>query len=162
MFEGLDILLVVGVPVVLLLLGLVVGRTVEQQHLRNLEAREQALRHMIVTDVRSFYGADPAQAGAQLVVGQAVIATDYLKNFLARLRKLIGGELRSYESLLLRARREAILRMLEEAQRLGCDGVCNVRLDTADISGSSTNRNKVPAVAVLASGTAYRCAARHA
>ena len=85
---------------------------------------------------------------ATLVLGQAVIASDYLKRFLARLRNIFGGEMRSYETLLTRARREAILRMLDRARTMGYDAVCNVRINTATIG-----RGMVEA---LASGTAYR------
>ncbi len=147
-----------GLPVLFILLGLVVGTAVERAHLRELAAREREFADMLVTDVRSFpQGAEGAEGaeGATIVVGQAVIATDYLKSFLAGLKKVLGGELGSYLSLLDRARREAVLRMLEEARRGGYDAVCNLRLDTADVGGSGVAKGVVM-VALMASGTAYR------
>ena len=92
-----------------------------------------------------------------IVVGETVIATDYLKSFLARLRNIFGGEIRSYRTLLERARREALLRIVEEARGMGYNAVCNVRFETADVGGNSTMR-KVAMVAILASGTAYHAA----
>jgi uncharacterized protein YbjQ (UPF0145 family) len=163
--EAIALCLNLGVPVFLILLGWTVGRTRERRHLRALDARERALAHMRVTDIKTFPdGADPARS-ARLVMGEAVIATDYLKSLFAGFRKIVGGELRSYESLMTRARREAILRMLEEAHAQGYDGVCNVRLGTADIGGVAGGRGVVMAEA-FAWGTAYRrgagCADDHA
>ena len=148
-------LIQVAVPIFLILLGWIVGRARERSHLRSLETRERRLAYMLVTDIKTFPGgAEPAKH-AILVMGEAVIATDYLKSFLAKFRKLIGGELRSYESLMTRARREAILRMLEQAQQEGYNAVCNVRLATADIGGMAGGKGAVMAE-TFASGTAYR------
>ncbi|MHC4914578.1 MAG: YbjQ family protein [Planctomycetota bacterium] len=151
-----ELALQIGIPAFFILLGLVVGTAVERAHFRGLAERERELAHMLVTDVRSFPGGADPSAGAAMVVGQAVIATDYLKSFLASLKKLLGGELGSYLSLLDRARREAVLRMLEEARQGGYDAVCNLRLDTADIGGSGVASKGAVMVALIATGTAYR------
>ncbi len=144
-----------GVPLLLILLGLIVGRTVERRHLARLDERERELGEMLVTDVRTYAaGVVPAKS-AELVMGQVVIATDYLKTFLAGLRKILGGRVRSYETLLERARREAIVRMLDEARRRGYNAVCNLRIDTADIGGMAGARGAAMAAAFV-SGTAYR------
>jgi uncharacterized protein YbjQ (UPF0145 family) len=47
------------------------------------------------------------------VSGSVVVSVDYFKRFLAGLRTLVGGRVTSYETLLDRARREAILRCKE-------------------------------------------------
>ena len=61
--------------------------------------------------------------------------------------------------LLERARREAVLRIQEEAKELGYDAVCNIRLETADVGGrGSNNKNKIVMASILASGTAYYAA----
>jgi uncharacterized protein YbjQ (UPF0145 family) len=144
-----------GIFLFLIFLALVVGRSREHAHFRSLERRERRLERMLVTDIKTFPGgADPGKGGA-LVMGQAVIATDYLKSFLAGLRKIIGGELRTYETLMERARREAILRMLEEAEDQGFNAVCNLRLGTADIGGMTGARGAAM-VEAFATGTAYR------
>ena len=72
----------------------------------------------------------------------------------ARLRMLAGGSLTSYESLVDRARREAVLRMKDQARRAGADSVFDVRLETASISKGE--REAVGSVEVLAYGTALR------
>jgi uncharacterized protein YbjQ (UPF0145 family) len=88
----------------------------------------------------------------RLVAGSVVISVDYFKRFLAGLRNIFGGRVRSYESLLDRARREAILRMKAEAKALGADMVFNIKMETASISKG--RRNAIGAVEVLAYGTA--------
>ena len=149
------VLIYLGPPAFFVLLGLVVGTATERRHLGLLEQREAACSEMLVTDLRSYSpDHDPATLPS-LVTGEAVIATDYLKTFLAGLRNLLGGEVRSYLTLVNRARREALMRMLESARGLGYDAVCNVRLEPADIGGS-TYRKGVPMAAMVASGTAYR------
>jgi uncharacterized protein YbjQ (UPF0145 family) len=148
----------IAVPVVLILVGLFAGRIAERKHLTDLDRREAALKGMIATNMKSFPGADPA-AGAALVLGEAVISSDYFKSFLAKIRKIIGGELKSYESLMERGRREAIARMLERARQAGFDAVCNVRIEGVDIAGASKSNGKanvVTSVTLVASGTAYR------
>lgn len=150
-----DILCQVCVPLGLLLVGWLAGGAAERGHLRSLDQRERKLEDILVTDLKSFPGAGPDTQGATMVLGQAVIATDYLKTFLANIRKIFGGELLSYQTLLSRARREAMVRMLTEARRQDCDAVCNLRMDSADIGGSMGTKGAAM-VEVLASGTAYR------
>ncbi len=88
-------------------------------------------------------------------MGEAVIATDYFKSIATKLRNLIGGEMKSMQSLVDRARREAIVRMLEQADRAGATEVHNVRLETSNIrSASSRQKQKGISVEMLAFGTA--------
>jgi uncharacterized protein YbjQ (UPF0145 family) len=151
-----DVLIELGIPVLLLILGLTAGKITERRHFKRLADRESRLRHLLVTDLRNFPARDPSRPATQMFVAEAVIATDYLKTFLASLKNIIGGELRSLESLVVRARKEAMLRMLEQAHQAGFDAVCNLRVDTADISGTKTAARKgVPFVGVMVSGTAY-------
>ena len=148
------VLIYLGPPALFILLGLVVGTASERRHFRSLEQREAGFSEMLVTDLRSYAPDHDPATQPSLVTGEAVIATDYLKTFLAGLRNLLGGEVRSYLTLVNRARREAMMRMLESARGLGYDAVCNVRLEPADIGGSSS-RKGVPMAAMVASGTAY-------
>lgn len=148
-----------SVPLFLLALGLFVGRHTERKHLRNIKRREDQLSDMLVTQLKSFPSAVQGDAPARLVVAEVVIATDYLKSFLAKLRNIFGGEVKSYQTLLVRARSEASLRIQEQARQEGYNAICNVRFQTADIGGNSTMR-KVAMVAIIASGTAYYTSAR--
>ena len=144
----------VGIPVALIFIGLFAGRITEYRHLRSLARRERELAHMLLTDLKTFPPATDPSRHASMVVGEVCIATDYLKTFLAGLRKIIGGELRSYESLMSRARREAMLRMMSQAVELGHNAVNNVRLYSTDIGGG-TRRKGSAMVEMFAVGTAY-------
>ncbi len=140
--------------VVLLVLGFSVGTLVERAHFRRLAAREAALGDMLVTDLRSLPpGVEGVCCG--LVTGEVVIASDYFKTFAASLRKLIGGELHTFESLMVRARREVTLRVLESARRMGADCVINVRFSTSNI-GSMRSKRAAAMVEMYACGTAIR------
>lgn len=138
--------------IVLLILGFSIGTIVERAHFRRLEVREREFDDMLVTNLRS----PPPGAKVEtrgFVTGEAVIASDYFKTFAASLRKLVGGELRTFESLMVRARREALVRMLESARNSGANGVINVRFATSNIG--SLRRNKMAAmVEMYAYGTA--------
>ena len=92
----------------------------------------------------------PTPHGAILVSGSVVVSEDYFKQAVAGLQTLFGGRLRSYESLLDRARREAVLRMKEDArQRLGTM-IVNVKFETYSVPGKAA----MGAVEILAYGTA--------
>lgn len=139
---------------VLLVLGMSVGGFVERRHFRSLAKREDALRHLAINDL-SALPANCLKEPCELVVGQVVIATDYFKTFVANIKKIFGGELRSFDSLMVRARRESLLRMMESAQRLGADRVINVRFSTSTI-GSARGKRFAAMVEMIAYGTALK------
>ncbi len=149
-----ELLFQLGTVALLLLLGFTCGRFAENRHRRGLRRREQQMSHMLLTDIKTFPGGVASGTTPTLVVAEAVIATDYLKSFLASIRKILGGEVRSYLSLMARARRESLVRIMEQTRELGCDAICNIRLETAAIGGMT--RKGTAMVGVIASGTAYR------
>jgi uncharacterized protein YbjQ (UPF0145 family) len=126
------LLLSLAVTAGFILLGYLVGRAREAKHLADLDRREAAAAGVTVVDVKQIPPGFAA-GGGRLVMGEVVIATDYFKSFMAMLRNIVGGELKSYQSLLSRARREARLRMIEEAQALGADLVVNVRFEWSNV-----------------------------
>lgn len=128
-----ELLIQLVVFLLLLGVGLSFGRAAERRHLHSLLQREASLRDVLVFNERRL-PADQAFRDATLVVGSVVIAEDYFKRIAASLRSFFGGRLTSYESLMDRGRREAILRMKEEARRRGATMVLNVRIETASLS----------------------------
>ena len=136
---------------VLLILGFIFGGIAERRHYKSLIARERSNRVLVFTQ-RLPPPEHPAPASA-MVVGSVVISADYFKRFIAILRMLVGGRLNTYESLLDRARREALLRMREEAEGLGAATVFNVKMQTASIAGRSS-RAGTACLEVIAYGTA--------
>ncbi len=138
---------------VLLVLGYVVGQFVEKRHYRSILRRERALRHVLTFSAK-LPPDDLAIARTHLVSGNVVISVDYFKRFVAGLRALVGGRMKTYETLLDRARREAILRMKQQAKQLGADMVFNVKLETASISKGA--KDSIGSVEVYAYGTATK------
>ena len=133
-------------------LGFSVGRLREARHLRSLARREEQFGGMSVSNLKAV--PDPGSVrNAVLVSGDAVIATDYFKSFAAALRNIVGGEVKTYQTLMGRARREARLRMLEQAARAGASEVWNVRYETSNIR-SAGGRAKAVSVEAFAFGTA--------
>ena len=102
---------------------------------------------MVVLDTK---GVPPGLSAVdgRLVMGEVVIAADYFKTFAAGIRNLIGGEVKTYQTMLDRARREARLRMLEAARALGAATVLNVRFQWSDVGPN------VPSAEMFCYGTA--------
>jgi len=142
---------------ILLILGFVIGRSAEAAHFRNLALQETELSGIVVSSLKRLpENWEPVEG--TLVTGGAVIATDYFKVFAAGLRNLFGGQIKSYETLVQRARRQATLRMLQEAQLLGANLVWNVRIEPSTIQGKQ--QGKSGGVEVLAYGTAMKVRGR--
>lgn len=137
---------------ILLFLGYVFGRSAEFRHFQSIKRREKNLVVFPVNNTKLVPNTDSVSR-AFLVSGNVVISVDYFKRILAGLRLLFGGRVSSYETLLDRGRREALLRMKEYAIEQGANCVYNVRIETASISKSHDNNN-VGAIEIIAYGTA--------
>jgi uncharacterized protein YbjQ (UPF0145 family) len=144
----------VGPVVVLLVSTYFIGSAVEARHFRALRMREQRSRSFPMATLREVpEGWKVEECG--LVCGSCVISLDYFKRFVAGLRLLFGGRIASYETLLDRARREALLRMKESAHAAGYRAVIGVRLETSQIA-AATRQGGTAGVEVLAWGTALK------
>ena len=69
-----------------------------------------------------------------LVQGNTVRSKHLGRDIAAGFKNLFGGELKGYTELLTEARREAMQRMIAQAQQLGADAVVNVRFMTSAIT----------------------------
>ena len=133
-------------------LGFFFGRRAEVKHFKSLVERETVMNRLPAMASRIPPG--DGEYDQFLVSGSVVIANDYFKSFVAGLRNIFGGKVRTYETLLDRARREAILRMKEKAKALGAEAVFNVKYEASNISGQYTKR--MPVIEVHAYGTALK------
>ena len=139
---------------ILLLLGYVFGRLAERGHLKSIERREKLTTNIPAVNLKVI-PRNLNNCRTRLVSGNVVVSIDYYKKVLSAIRSVFGGRLRSYESLLDRARREAILRMKAACVRAGGKAIVNVRIETASINRYSQNRSSsVGSVEVVAYGTA--------
>ena len=149
----LDVIVFVG----LFVTGYFAGRWNERRHYASIRRRENELSGVLVFSNR-FPPHGTGRVDSRLVSGSAVISDDYFKNVLAGLYSFFGGRVRSYESLIDRARRESVLRMKAEANAAGARMIVNVKFQTFAIGGR--NQNNIKGVEVLAYGTALGAAAR--
>ncbi len=69
-----------------------------------------------------------------LVQGNTIRAKHLGRDFAAGLKNLVGGELKGYTELLIEARRQALERMLAQAEQLGANAVVNVRFTTSAVT----------------------------
>lgn len=137
----------------LVILGYVFGRRAEKKHFESIIEREGEYRDLLAFSER-FPPPDMSVSESKLVGGTVVISIDYFKRLAAGLRNIFGGRVTAYESLIERARREAILRMKEDAMAMGAQMIINVKLETSSITKGSGDQ--VGAVEVYAYGTALR------
>jgi uncharacterized protein YbjQ (UPF0145 family) len=148
-----DLILNFGIPVSLIVLGFIVGDTLEKRHYKSIGRRERELFHIPVLNSKGYPKDRPVET-VELASGSVVISIDYFKRFLAGMRQVFGGEIRSYVSLADRGRREATLRMKEKCS--DADLIVNFRIKTSSISKG--RRGRIGSVEVYAYGTAIRYA----
>jgi uncharacterized protein YbjQ (UPF0145 family) len=91
---------------------------------------------MIVVNTETIPGMKIAQIKG-LVQGNTVRAKHVGRDIAASLKNLVGGELTGYTELLVESRREAMARMLAQAQQLGANAVVNVRFATSAITSGA-------------------------
>lgn len=135
----------------LIAIGYVVGTLVEKRHYRSIRERETKFLYLPAVTMKTVTHPDEKIISAKLVCGSAVISIDYFKRFLAALRNIFGGTVKSYESLIDRARREAMIRMKEMAK--DATVIVNVRIETSTI-GRNANKKGVGCLEAMAYGTA--------
>lgn len=133
---------------VLMTAGYTVGRIVEKRHYASIRLRERQYQDVLAFSMR-FPPDSVTPQDAFLVHGTVVVSADYFKTVVAGLRNLIGGRFRSYETLMERARREAVLRVKEDARRKGAKLIVCLRFETTTITGGWA-----PSMEVMAYGTA--------
>lgn len=138
-------------PLLLLLLGFFCGRMNEAKHFRSLNRREKALAHIATNTLKKL---PDGYVQSDFVTGNVVISIDYFKRLMALLRTIFGGHIQSYTSLLERARREAVLRMKEDAAKKGATMIANVRIETSSVFQNANQ--SLGSLEVYAYGTALK------
>ena len=81
-----------------------------------------------------------------MVQGNTVRAKHLGRDIAAGFKNMVGGELKGYTELLTESRREAIVRMMQQAEQLGANAILNVRFSTSAITSGASE--------MLAYGTA--------
>ncbi|MFK7897018.1 MAG: YbjQ family protein [Myxococcota bacterium] len=140
-----------------LLVAFAIGEWIERRHYKSIRARELECKDLpTVTLERLPVPEGWAYQSAGMMTGHVVISVDYFKRFVAGLRQLFGGRMRTYETLMDRARREAILRLKKKAQDQGYHAIVNLRIESSRLASSTRKGKGTAGVEVLAFGTGVR------
>ncbi len=87
-----------------------------------------------------------------LVQGNTIRAKHVGRDIAAGFKNLIGGELSGYTELLTESRRQAIERMMAQAQQLGANAVVNVRFTTSSVTQGAAELYAYGTAVVLEQG----------
>jgi uncharacterized protein YbjQ (UPF0145 family) len=88
---------------------------------------------MIIVNTKTVPGYEISEL-CGLVQGNTIRAKHVGRDIAASLKNIVGGELKGYTELLTEARREAVERMMAQAQQLRADAIVNVRFSTSSIT----------------------------
>lgn len=119
---------------VLFIVGWFFGARHERQHLARLAIAEAELSHIIVSSERFYQPIVVQDSQGELVLGSVVIAQDYFKMVIARVLSIFGKNLTTYETLLERARREALVRLRTQAHIKGYNHIYGLRFEVSNIN----------------------------
>ena len=88
---------------------------------------------MIITNIETIPGKKIVEHFG-LVCGSTVRAKNVFKDIGAGFKNIVGGELKSYTALLEESRKQAIERMIKQAESLGANAIVNVRFSTSAVA----------------------------
>ena len=88
---------------------------------------------MLVVNTETIPGMEIVEVKG-LVQGNTIRAKHAGRDIMAGLKNIVGGELKGYTELLTESRREAMTRLLAQAEELGANAVLNVRFSTSSIT----------------------------
>lgn len=83
-----------------------------------------------------------------LVKGEVVQSKHFGKDFLAGMKTIVGGEIKSYTEMIQEARQIATARMVAEAQSLGADAIVGIKYGSSAVMQGASE--------ILAYGTAVK------
>ncbi len=129
-------------------LGWSLATFLERRHNNQMSKREKLLADIKISTRKT---APKNAKDGILIYGSVVVAHDYFRTFFIMFRKLIGGNIKAYERLVARGRREAYIRMREDARLRGFDHVINVRFTGSHVAGRFLS-----AVEMVAYGTGVK------
>jgi uncharacterized protein YbjQ (UPF0145 family) len=101
---------------------------------------------MLLVTTEFLAGADIEMLG--LVKGSTIQTVNFVKDFGASLKTIVGGELKHYTQMMDEARRIATDRMIIEASAMGADAIVGVRFATSAVMQSAAE--------IMAYGTAVK------
>lgn len=141
--------------IIITLLGLFVGKHIEKKHYASILEREEKYKNIVILSDKDTRGMKNIQDDNQLLITETtVVSIDAFKKLMATLVNIFGGRVKAYESLVDRARREAVLKVKETAYENDYNALVNLRIETSSISKGS--KNTVWSVEALAYGSGVK------
>ena len=138
--------------IVILVITWLIGSKIEKNHYKKIKEREiRLIKKPIITYGAKRFKTNKPIKSVELVTGEVVISGDYFKKFAADIKNFFGGRLTSYESVMDRGRREAILRMREKAGNANI--IVNTKIESLMVN-NIYHPQSVPQCAIIAYGTA--------
>jgi uncharacterized protein YbjQ (UPF0145 family) len=101
---------------------------------------------MKIITVETLQGYNYEELG--VVTGSTIQSKNFVSDFGQGIKSIVGGELKSYTSMMEKARNQATQRMVDQAVNMGADAIIGVRYTTSSIMAQAAE--------VLVYGTAVR------
>lgn len=73
-----------------------------------------------------------------IVTGESIIGANFVKDFFAGIRDIIGGRSGSYEQVLREAKDTALAEMQERAARMGANAIVGIDIDYETVGQSGS------------------------
>ncbi len=140
--------------ILLVFIGFMSGTIAENNHYKSIKKREAAFINIPVVNSGDFIDETREIENIYFISGSCVVALDYFKMVFAAIKQIFGGRIQSYETLIDRGRREAILRLKEKAMKKNVDIIINLRIETSSIGQNAGQKRGIGSVEVFAYATA--------
>ena len=73
-----------------------------------------------------------------IVTGETIIGANFLKDFMAGIRDIVGGRSASYEKVLRKAKDTAMNEMVQRAQAMGANAIVGIDIDYETIGSDNS------------------------
>ena len=95
------------------------------------------MNNMIITTTPQVEG-HPVKEYKGVVTGETIIGANFVKDFFASIRYVIGGRSGSYEKVLREAKETSLQEMAKRAQELGANAIVGVDIDYETVGANSS------------------------
>jgi uncharacterized protein YbjQ (UPF0145 family) len=133
-----------------------IGRWYQDRLMSALQLNEKQQGNMLQSDrhlsTQSLMTAMTAKSSTLLHVSICV-GPSVGQIFFMWFKSVFGGRLHSYDVVLDYGRREALLRLNQQAKSLGCSSIVNIRIETSTVSFAKNSKNSRSSVEFLAFAT---------
>ena len=73
-----------------------------------------------------------------VVTGETIIGANFVKDFFAGIRDIVGGRAGSYEKVLMEAKDTSMQEMMQRAQALGANAIVGIDIDYETIGANGS------------------------